>query len=126
MIEHFIKKFNKKLNRAIVGISAEAQDRFMDYDWPGNIRELEHALEHAFIVCRQNNISIDDLPSHLSAPPAIDTSVVSDCNGGNYLTIFEALDKTGWNKAKAARLLGISRQTLYRKMEELKINEEKT
>ena len=124
LIEHFIKKFNKKLNKDIVGISAEAQDRFMNYDWPGNIRELEHTLEHAFIVCRQNSIATEDLPSHLTGPLAIETSSVSD-NGGNYLTIFEALDKTGWNKAKAARLLGISRQTLYRKMEELKITEEK-
>ena len=124
LIEHFIKKFNKKLNKDIVGVSAEAQDRFMNYDWPGNIRELEHTLEHAFIVCRQNSIATEDLPSHLTGPLAIETSSVSD-NGGNYLTIFEALDKTGWNKAKAARLLGISRQTLYRKMEELKITEEK-
>ena len=125
LIEHFTKKFNKKLNRDIKGISSEAQDRFMNYNWPGNIRELEHTLEHAFIVCHQSTIAVDDLPSHLIVPITIEPPAVSDGAGDNYLTIFEALDRAGWNKAKAARLLGISRQTLYRKMEELKITEDR-
>ena len=120
LIEHFIKKFNKKLNRAIVGISAGAQDRFMNYDWPGNIRELEHALEHAFIVCRQNSISIDDLPPDFKNIKK-GSSSLSNRHDNELQAIMEALQKAGWNKAKASRLLGISQRTIYRKIQEYNI-----
>jgi len=120
LIEHFIKKFNKKLNKDIVGVSAEAQDRFMNYDWPGNIRELEHTLEHAFIVCRQNSIAIEDLPPDFKSVKK-GTSPLSNKHDNELQVIMEALQKAGWNKAKASRLLGISQRTIYRKIQEYNI-----
>ncbi|MEQ8223642.1 MAG: sigma 54-interacting transcriptional regulator [Candidatus Eremiobacterota bacterium] len=112
----FVDKLNKKLNKNIRFISEDVQKLFVEYPWPGNIRELEHTLEHAFILCRRDIITIDDLPAKfknfLSQKPQIKSSVDDEKT-----SIMEALKKTGGNKAKAARLLGISRRTIYRKIE---------
>ena len=120
LTEHFIKKFNKKLNRNIVAVSAEAQERFMNYDWPGNIRELEHTLEHAFIVCRQNTIAVEDLPPDFKNVKR-GVSPLKIKHDNELQVILQALQKTGWNKAKASRLLGISQRTIYRKINEYNI-----
>jgi len=121
LIDHFIEKFNKKLDKDISAVSADVQQIFMEYSWPGNIRELEHTLEHAFILCRQNTITVDHLPGHIR-----DSSVDKARNHRNGERdeegdILNALEKTGWNKAKAARLLGFDRKTLYRKIQRLNI-----
>jgi PAS domain S-box-containing protein len=115
LVRHFIDKFNKKMGKQIAAVSTDVQERFMEYPWPGNIRELEHTLEHAFILCRQNTISMEHLPGHLRtlARGQAKSSQDRDEQG----EILRALEKTAWNKAKAARLLGFDRKTLYRKME---------
>ncbi|MEJ2696541.1 MAG: sigma-54-dependent Fis family transcriptional regulator [Candidatus Sulfobium sp.] len=114
---HFLKKFNKKFNRDITGISTEVQRIFMDHPWPGNVRELEHTLEHAFILCRQNIITVEHLPGNIKG--AAKTTMSGEARGkkDEAAEILRALEKAGGNKAKAARLLGIDRKTLYRKME---------
>jgi DNA-binding NtrC family response regulator len=113
---HFIKRFNKKLNRDIEEISSDVRNIFMNYNWPGNIRELEHALEHACIVCGQPIISIADLPDDLRNSRPLLPAPQKGVNESG--VVFQALEKTGWNKARAAKLLGISRRTIYRKIEE--------
>ena len=115
LTEHFLRKFNKKFNRNITGISADVQKIFMNYRWPGNVRELEHTLEHAFILCRQNIITVDHLPVDLKG---VRGSAMSGARGkgDEREAILRAIEKAGGNKAKAARLLGIDRKTLYRKM----------
>ena len=116
-VSHFIRKFNHKLNREIVGISADVENIFMGYQWPGNIRELEHTLEHAFILCRQNTIAVDHLPRSIREfSPESGSSERSLTNEDETKQILSALEKAGWNKAKTARLLGIDRTTLYRKI----------
>ena len=67
LVEHFIKDFNKKLGRDVRGVSQEVLNLLMSYSWPGNIRELEHALEHAFILCRGQVLTADLLPAELGA-----------------------------------------------------------
>lgn len=124
LVRHFIERFNKKFDKQIKGVSPEVLEMFMHYSWPGNVRELEHSLEYAFIVCRSNNlISTENLPHELRAgrqdPPDLSLAPVGDEAG----IIRDALQKTGGNKTKAARLLGISRRTIYRKIEELNISE---
>ena len=119
LIKHFIDKFNKKIKKNITGISADAEKLFMEYPWQGNVREFEHAIEHAFILCRQNTIASEHLPRELREfIPHM--NYVYDA-AKEYQAILQALEKTGWNKAKAARLIGMSRQTIYRKIEEYKI-----
>jgi transcriptional regulator with GAF, ATPase, and Fis domain len=121
LIKHFLKKFNKKLNKEIVAISADVQKVFMNYLWPGNVRELEHTLEHAFILCHQNVITVDHLPLVFKDFFETKTSSFKDLRDDESQAVIRVLEQTSWNKARAARLLGMSRRTLYRKIEEYKI-----
>ncbi|MBF0162631.1 MAG: sigma 54-interacting transcriptional regulator [Magnetococcales bacterium] len=135
LASHFIQKFNHKYSKAIVGVQEAAMELFLQYHWPGNIRELENAIEHAFVVCRQGMIRVKHLPKPLllgrpcadpsvSDPPA--ESAVEKVNsdpaeslspGSDKETILRALEAAHWNRKKAALLSGISRSTFYRKME---------
>lgn len=117
LVDHFIKQFNNKLNKDIKSVSEEVQKMFMEYMWPGNIRELEHTLEHAFILCRQSMITVEHLPPDFRKLSGDRAPLIKEETDYTQ-EILKALEKTGGNKAKAARLLGISRRTLYRKMEE--------
>lgn len=120
LVKHFLSKFNKKLNKSIAGISEDVQQIFMEYNWPGNIRELEHTLEHAFILCRQNTVTLDHLPPEVKSF----TGTKAKSKKDEPMGLINALEKTGWNKAKAARLLGIDRKTIYRKIEKYNIKKD--
>ena len=126
LLNHFMNKFNKKLNKEIVAVSADVQKIFMNYSWPGNVRELEHTLEHAFIICRQNTITTDCLPLALKDFIGTKISALGDSGVDESHAILHALEKTSWNKARAASLLGISRRTIYRKIKEFKIKIQRT
>ena len=117
LVDHFCDLFNRSFKKKIDGISEEVLRIFMSYPWPGNIRELEHAIEHAFVLCRDRTIRVDHVPSEIKEYAKIKKTIPEKSSIEAPQVIVEALDKTGWNKAKAARLLGISRQTLYRKMD---------
>jgi PAS domain S-box-containing protein len=121
LVDHFIEKLNRKLNKQITSASSDVMNIFMLYSWPGNIRELEHAIEHAIIVSTSSIINLNNLPSNLTAAVSIAPSP-SIRNEGRE-EILQALRKTAWNKAKAARLLGISRQTFYRKIKKYNIGD---
>lgn len=118
LTEHFIKKFNTKFSKKIKTLSADVEKLFMEYSWPGNVRELEHTIEHAFILCKQSDITPEHLPFELKAltlPPPLyhNNGEIDDPK-----IILQALESTDWNKVKAAQLLGISRRTIYRKIKE--------
>lgn len=121
LVDHFLKRLNERSNKGVSAISQDVLKIFMDYPWPGNIRELEHTLEHAFILCHQSVITLDDLPPHFSSFTETKASSPKVRRDDHPQAILQALEKTGWNKSKAARLLGISRRTIYRKIEEHKI-----
>ncbi len=123
--EHFLKVFNETFRKNVTGLDREALSLFLRYPWPGNVRELKHALEHGFILCQGDQITPAHLPSEISEtlagetcaaprplgrPPIDPTSASKD--------ILEAIRLAGGKKARAARTLGISRQTLYRKLRE--------
>ncbi len=120
LVDHFRQIFNEKFSKHIDGVTGDVLGRFMQYSWPGNIRELEHAIEHAFILCRGQMIS----PEHL--PAAISDSIETEKCKSKTLRfparttarddILQALQKTGGNKTEEARLLGINRRTVYRKI----------
>ncbi|WP_457572518.1 sigma-54 dependent transcriptional regulator [Desulfovulcanus sp.] len=120
LVDHFIHTFNKKMNRRIKGISKDVLDLFMIYHWPGNIRELEHTLEHAFILCQNGIITLTELPLDIRESQRLirkKSSYASDEKN----QLIQVLKETDWNKAKAARKLGIDRRTIYRKIEKYKI-----
>jgi two-component system, NtrC family, response regulator HydG len=119
---HFIKKLNAKLGRDIVSVSTDVMKILRAYDWPGNIRELEHVLEHAFIQCRLSTITVSDLPREVTEFVKTHTSLPGYDSAEARGAILDALQKTQWNKTKAAALLGISRRTIYRKIGEFSLS----
>ena len=123
LVEHFLKKFNERFQKEIVSVSSDVHKVFDEYPWPGNVRELEHALERAFITCGQPTITVDHLPAELMDFPEDESFAGKEKAVPDREAILAALRRTGGNKAKAARLLGFSRQTLYRKIEEYGIEE---
>jgi PAS domain S-box-containing protein len=124
LVEHFRNGFNVKFKKDIEGISSEVLEAFLKYPWRGNIRELEHTMEHAFVLCNRNIITFEDLPyEFMAAPEAVRNSAIENAEADTQ-GILEALKKTAWNKTKAARLLGIDRVTLYRKIKRYNITED--
>ncbi len=118
LVSHFCDRLNAQYQRNIVGVSPRVDEVFMEHDWPGNVRELQHTLEHAFILCHGTFIDVEHLPTEFVEFCGMRNCSETNCGREE---ILQNLQKAGWNKAKAARLLGISRQTLYRKLDEMGI-----
>jgi transcriptional regulator with PAS, ATPase and Fis domain len=117
LAEHFITRFNKLKNKHIVGLSYDTLAIFMRHNWPGNIRELENAIEHAFILCAKGLIRPDHLPDHLrqdSHPNGFPAGLSLKEQEKRFL--WEALERHGWRRLATARELGIDKNTLRRKI----------
>ena len=125
LMDHFLAQFEKEFDRTAAGISPVAKQLLLQYAWPGNVRELRHAMEHAFILCHQTLIGPEHLPSEIAAEaPAADESpaAITDVEDER-ARLINALEQVHWNKTKAARILGMSRQHLYRKLKQNRIGE---
>lgn len=123
LCEHFVDRFNRLHNRNIIGISPEAKKILMKYSWPGNIRELENAIEHALVLTPGKIISPEYLPAELrymksNGSPPLRTE---RSPGTVEEDIRSALAATGGNVNRAAAELGMHRTTLWRKMKEFGI-----
>jgi two-component system response regulator HydG len=119
LIEHFCNTFRKQFGKSIDGISDKAVHKLMAYAWPGNVRELKHAIEHAFIVCHDRQITLDHLPLEIvdDAKKLFQSAVTEPLIDPQHIS--KALEESQGNKSEAARRLGISRQTIYRKIKKL-------
>lgn len=125
LVNHFCTLFNKQFKKNIQGVSGEALRILMEYYWPGNIRELEHAIERAYILCQDNHISIDHLPDELKSNegPGVNKNINPPKEEPDQAqVILDALVKAQWNKTKAASILGISRRTMYRKIQQYNLD----
>jgi transcriptional regulator with GAF, ATPase, and Fis domain len=144
LIYHFLELYKQKTGRFVSGISKEAIRALVNYDWLGNVRQLENAIERAVIIASGRQIEIDDLPeviskkafeSHAQARHER-TKAASEGRVINLEVEFPAtmdeiekqaiemaLDYTNGDKSRASRLLNIGRKTLYRKLEEYQINQ---
>jgi len=121
LVQHFVEKFNDKFSKNVSGVSESVLELFMMHHWPGNIRQLENLIEHAFVVCQHAVITPRELPSDFM--PGTKTHFGGGDSGtAEANAIQEALKQAEFNKSEAARLLGISRRTLYRKLEQHKID----
>lgn len=118
---HFVKLFADKLGRPAPALSAEVVDRLIRYPWPGNVRELEKAMERAVVLARRDTLGLEDLPPAVAGEPDRGPSpgrrwqTLQDAEKAHILA---TLHEAGWNQARAAELLGISRTTLWRKLRE--------
>jgi PAS domain S-box-containing protein len=123
LMDHFRKGFNVQFKKTIEAVSSDVYKAFLKYPWPGNVRELEHTMEHAFVLCSRNIITFDHLPSDFMSAPGMEPRSPEETQAVDSHAILEALDKTAWNKAKAARLLGMDRVTLYRKIKKYNLTQ---
>jgi PAS domain S-box-containing protein len=123
LVDHFISRFNLKMNKRIQSVSPEVMELFMHHDFPGNIRELENALEHAFVLCRASQIKLEHLPKELLAKAGKSTSpgqILEDpLKMAEAEVLLRILEEHKGNRKKAAGDLGISVVTLWRKMKKL-------
>ncbi len=126
LCEHFIKRFNPRYNKDIKCVSQEAINALLTYGFPGNIRELENAIEHAFVFCTDNEISPQHLPQQIrggaSQPGSQAISHVKDFDELEKLYLISVLEEMGGSKIKTARKLGIHKATLFRKLRKLGID----
>ena len=113
LIEHFLEEAAERYGKKSLKVSPKAMSLMLDYRWPGNIRELQNAIQFAFVKCNGRVISPEDLPLELreAAPPSGRRGPTKKLDPES---VKSALIKTGGNKVKAARLLGVGRATLYR------------
>jgi two-component system response regulator HydG len=115
LIDHFRDAFNRSYKKDIEGVSDDVLRAFMGYQWPGNVRELEHAIEQAFVLCHGTVIGIEHLPPEIvQGRRETERIPGEEAKQQDFELLLSALKKAGWNKAKAARILGVSRQTIYR------------
>ena len=123
LVRFLINRHAARTGKLITGIRPDALKQIMAYPWPGNVRELENAVEYAFIVCQENSITPQDLPEEVRNPPAGHPTGSAPASlprlrgqmpGPTQLR--QLLTDCGWNKAEAARRLGISRTAVWKWM----------
>jgi DNA-binding NtrC family response regulator len=126
LCSYFLEKFNKKFNKKILGISQRAKKILFNYPWPGNVRELENTIERAVMLCEEKFIDLKDLPDSIKKYeyeeeilyPIYSNLTLEELEKRHILTV---LKRTNNNKQKAAKLLGLSRPALYRKLKKYNI-----
>lgn len=124
LVKHFIEEFNEKMGKKITSAAPPVMDILIDYPWPGNVRQLENAVEHAFVHCRGKTIRLEHLPEELKlfgGDLAVETPV-PPLSELEKRVIVRALERNQWNRERAARELKISRTTLWRKMKKYGIH----
>jgi PAS domain S-box-containing protein len=124
LVEHFIEKMNLMRGKAISGVDTETLQILMCHDYPGNIRELENIIEHAFVLCNAGPIQTRHLPGGFAKqdPGANQQdSLTHTLNSTESIAIMNALKRNGYNRLAAARELGMHKSTLFRKIKRLGI-----
>jgi two-component system response regulator HydG len=125
LVDHFLRKYNKRSKKNIEGVDPKAMKPLMEYHWPGNIRELENTIERAVVLVREDHIGIEDLIYH-----GIGTSLtILEPVGGKYKTLGEIEEEyikavyynQHQNKSQTAKVLGIDRKTLLSKLKRYNI-----
>jgi transcriptional regulator with PAS, ATPase and Fis domain len=135
LVDFFVEKFNRIFGKKVQSIAPEVAAILSDYHWPGNIRQLENVLERAFNMVEAEEILPEHLPAYLwelrtsqgvsardvAAQSSINANLANAKQNLERQQIKEILDKTRGNKSEAARLMGITRTTLYQKLQKYKL-----
>ena len=124
LAQHFLNKFALENDKEVTGFSPEATKSLLDYDWPGNVRELENAVERGVILAKGSLVTVADLPQE-SASLARSVPIGRALREVERNHILSVLNGTGGNYSEAARVLGITRMTLYNKAREYSLNVKK-
>ncbi len=122
--QHFVELFAKQTGKRVVGLSAAAAEKLLDYAWPGNVRELRNSIERAVALTRHEELTVEDLPEKVRSYQR--THIVLDGGDETELVTLEEIERryvlrvmesAGGNKRRAAQILGLDRTTLYRKLD---------
>lgn len=121
LVQYFLTRFARKNNKDIKGIETKAMDALLGYEWPGNVRELENVIERCVVLDRDSVIATDDLPSELVKDETrkidhVTIKLGTPLEEVEKILMEEALKYTKGDKNLAAKLLGVSTRTLYRKL----------
>ena len=133
LVEHFIERFNHHMGRGIYGVDREAMALLVRYPFPGNVRELENVLEHAYIVTRGPSIGVEDLPkfiienrqrvnNHPGHPAHRSPAWKPRFSGLDRQGLIECLERNYWSIPRAADMLGVHRTTLWRRVKKYNIS----
>ena len=134
LVDHYIEEMNDQTGKQVKGFSDDAMTLLQRYNWPGNVRELVNVIERAVVLAKGSHIRPDDLPEALRRDHVEMEGVSGRLASGNLKSalshperqiILEALEVNGWNRQETARMLGINRTTLYKKMKKFDITYEK-
>ncbi|MCD6384166.1 sigma-54-dependent Fis family transcriptional regulator, partial [Candidatus Sumerlaeota bacterium] len=129
---YYLKKFARENSRLIEGFTPEAEKWMLEYHWPGNVRQLKNMIECAVLLCDKPRVDVEHLTQHIGEKSLkvgvtdntkADESSITPLWKQEQESILQALKEAGWNKSKAARLLGISRHHLIYRMTKYKIEE---
>lgn len=127
LMEYFLRYFGEKYSKPDLQISSSAYEALMCYDYPGNVRELKHAIERAVLFSKNGIIELNNLPDEFRSTkkeikPSDDLSLQESIMSFEKEIIINALKETGGKKIEAAKRLGISRKVLWKKIKEYNIN----
>ena len=129
LADSFFRRAQMKSSKTIRGISNEAMSCMMIYEWPGNVRELRSAFEYAFVACHEPLIQPSHLPPNIfrvPEQPKKPRRLMVDTKELQKRELIDALEKSGGNQSEAARLLGVSRVTVWNRIKKLKIDLRRT
>ena len=128
LIDFFLKKHTKNTSRLITGLTPETRKLMIDYSWPGNVRQLESAIERAILLAENDKITLEDLPTEVrqDAGPASEGTFKLPAEGINFEDVernllTQAMEQTDYNITKAAKLLGLTFRTLQYRLEKFGI-----
>ncbi|HEY5946925.1 MAG TPA: sigma 54-interacting transcriptional regulator, partial [Kofleriaceae bacterium] len=121
--QYFLRKIAARIRKPVQGITPAAAKQLMEYDWPGNVRELENCMERAVALCRLDQITTDDLPHKLhprsAAMPLTLPNELITLAEMERRYVRRVVSLVGGNKTRAARMLGIDRRSVYRRLDPL-------
>jgi len=128
LIDFFLKKHTRNTSRLVTGLMPDTKKLMSDYSWPGNVRQLESAIERAILLCEGDKITVEDLPSEVrqDVGPVSDSAFKLPSEGINFEDvernlITQAMEQTDYNITKAAKLLGLTFRTLQYRLEKFGI-----
>lgn len=134
LVDHYISQFNDQTGKRVRTFDDQALQAMQRYNWPGNVRELLNVVERAVVLSKGEIVSVNDLPEQIRRETQEQHYEINRLGNGNLKTalanperqiILDALEASGWNRQETARLLGINRTTLYKKMKKYDISYEK-
>jgi PAS domain S-box-containing protein len=124
IVQYFIGLNRAKTGKKILGLTPEAMEKLTAYPWPGNVRELRNSIEYAFVLCPSGGIGVQHLPGKIAGTANECIEPVSTFPSDNHQKeeLLEALRKSGGNQSEAARKLGVSRVTIWKRIKKFGIN----